>query len=161
MFVQPLAAHRKRNSTHPACCGQTAILQIRGCMQQAAQLPLMCIAAPLLPLPTEKGNSTLKPTAAGRLMAAHFLRLRTMAAIVSLGERPSVPSLLRIICDAEELRGTSLRRHDAAHLPNAIICMRMHTACLNTSLLCQVPSAPTGYHRPSNPCKHTHIHTRA
>jgi hypothetical protein len=43
-------------------------------------------------------------------MASHFLKLRTMATIVSLGERPAVPSLLRVICGAEEFRGASLRR---------------------------------------------------
>jgi len=43
-------------------------------------------------------------------MAAHFLKLRTMASIVQLGERPNVPSLLRVICGAEEFKNTSLRR---------------------------------------------------
>ncbi len=43
-------------------------------------------------------------------MAAHFLKLRTMAAIVKLGERPNMPSLLRVICGAEEFKSTSLRR---------------------------------------------------
>ena len=53
---------------------------------------------------------SLTPTAAGKLMAAHFLKLRTMASIVQLGERPNVPSLLRVICSAEEFKSASLRR---------------------------------------------------
>jgi hypothetical protein len=43
-------------------------------------------------------------------MAANYLKLKTMAAIVQLGERPNVPSLLRVICSAEEFKNTSLRR---------------------------------------------------
>lgn len=53
---------------------------------------------------------SLTATAAGKLMAANFLRLKTMASIVQLGERPNVPSLLRVICAAEEFKNTSLRR---------------------------------------------------
>jgi hypothetical protein len=44
------------------------------------------------------------------MMAAHFLKLKTMAAIVQLGERPNVPSLLRVICAAEEFKNIGLRR---------------------------------------------------
>jgi hypothetical protein len=54
--------------------------------------------------------NSLKATNAGKLMAGNFLKLRTMASIVSLGERPNVPSLLRVICAAEEFRGATLRR---------------------------------------------------
>jgi len=54
---------------------------------------------------------TLLRAAAGKLMAAHFLKLNTMASIVDLGERPSLPSLLRVICGAEEFKNTSLRRY--------------------------------------------------
>lgn len=43
-------------------------------------------------------------------MAAHFLKLKTMTAIIQLGERPNVPSLLRVICAAEEFKSTGLRR---------------------------------------------------
>lgn len=53
---------------------------------------------------------SLTPTPAGKLMAAHYLKLPTMASIVQLGERPNVPSLLRVICSAEEFKNTSLRR---------------------------------------------------
>lgn len=53
---------------------------------------------------------SLAAAPAGKLMAAHFLKLKTMAAIVQLGERPNVPSLLRVICAAEEFKNTGLRR---------------------------------------------------
>lgn len=53
---------------------------------------------------------SLAATPAGKLMAAHFLKLKTMTAIIQLGERPNVPSLLRVICAAEEFKSTGLRR---------------------------------------------------
>lgn len=53
---------------------------------------------------------SLAATPAGKLMAANFLKLKTMAAIIQLGERPNVPSLLRVICAAEEFKSTGLRR---------------------------------------------------
>lgn len=61
-------------------------------------------------LATDKDSYSLQATGPGRLMANHYLKLNTMAAIVNLGQRPNMPSLLRVICGAEEFRGTSLRR---------------------------------------------------
>jgi hypothetical protein len=61
-------------------------------------------------LATDEDSYSLQATGPGRLMANHFLKLNTMAAIVSLGQRPNMPSLLRVICGAEEFRATSLRR---------------------------------------------------
>jgi hypothetical protein len=61
-------------------------------------------------LATDEDSYSLHATGPGRLMASHFLKLNTMAGIVSLGQRPNMPSLLRVICGAEEFRGTSLRR---------------------------------------------------
>ncbi|WIA13166.1 hypothetical protein OEZ85_006758 [Tetradesmus obliquus] len=61
-------------------------------------------------LATDEDSYSLAATGPGRLMANHFLKLNTMAAIVSLGQRPNMPSLLRVICGAEEFRATSLRR---------------------------------------------------
>ncbi len=58
----------------------------------------------------DEDTYSLSATKAGKLMANHFLKLRTMAAIVKLGERPNMPSLLRVICSAEEFKNTSLRR---------------------------------------------------
>jgi hypothetical protein len=54
---------------------------------------------------------SLTSTPAGKLMAANYLKLKTMAAIMQLGERPNVPSLLRVICSAEEFKNTCLRRY--------------------------------------------------
>eukprot|EP00775_Hariotina_reticulata_P011878 gene11878-12022_t len=67
---------------------------------------------------TDEDTYSLNATAAGKLMAAHFLKLDTMASIVELGERPSMPSLLRLICGAEELKNTSLRRGEKSALNN-------------------------------------------
>lgn len=59
---------------------------------------------------TDEDSYSLEPTGAGKLMATHSLKLATMAAIANLGQRPNMPSLLRVICGAEELRNTTLRR---------------------------------------------------
>lgn len=57
-------------------------------------------------------------------MAAHFLKLRTMASIVQLSERPSVPSLLRVICGAEEFKSTSLRRSECGALQHSVLHLK-------------------------------------
>eukprot|EP00878_Enallax_costatus_P042421 GHUV01049777.1.p1 GENE.GHUV01049777.1~~GHUV01049777.1.p1 ORF type:complete len:363 (+),score=112.88 GHUV01049777.1:73-1089(+) len=59
---------------------------------------------------TDEDSYSLAATKAGKLMANHFLKLRTMASIVKLGQQPNMPSLLRVICGAEEFRNASLRR---------------------------------------------------
>ncbi|KAF8067393.1 MER3 [Scenedesmus sp. PABB004] len=89
---------------------------------------------------TDEDSYGLGATAPGRLMAAHFLKLRTMAGIVGLGERPSVPSLLRVICGAEEFRATSLRRCERKVL-NAIN-HAANPAALRHSVMAAPPDGP-------------------
>ena len=61
---------------------------------------------------TDGDGFALAPTRAGRLAAAHYLRLPTMAALLAAPPRASTGDLLDLVCRAAELGEVTLRRGD-------------------------------------------------